>query len=73
MGVKKGRPKSNPLDKKMPNGLTVDQWNRLKLEAQVREIPAAMLLRTIVDWYLRAIDLSREENADEMSANKIHQ
>jgi len=61
MGVKKiGRPKSNPTERKMSKGLRVEQWKRIKFEAKARSIPAAMLLRNIVDWYLESLDISRK-------------
>ena len=63
MGVKLGRPKSDPLTLKRPNGLTVSQWDRVKQEACTRSMPAAMLLRQIVDWYIISIDSSRSNNA----------
>ena len=64
MGVKLGRPKGKPSEKKMPNGLTVAQWHRVKVEAQTRRIPAAMLLRNIVDWYFESLDLNRQKRVN---------
>ena len=65
MGVKKlGRPKGKPSEKKMPNGLTVAQWLRIKVESQARRIPAAMLLRNIVDWYFDSLDSNRQKRKD---------
>jgi len=71
MGVKLGRPKGKPSEKKMPNGLTVAQWSRVKTESKARRIPAAMLLRNIVDWYFDALDVNREKRMDKFdSLNK---
>ena len=54
-----GRPKINPAEKKMPNGLTINQWNRVKEEACKRDMPAAQYLRQIVNWHFTALDENR--------------
>jgi len=54
--VKLGRPKIDPADKKIPNGLTVTQWDRVKEEARKRDMPAAQYLRQIVNWHFIALD-----------------
>ena len=54
---KRGRPKGKKIG---DNGLTDEQWLRIKKEADFLGIPAANHLRRIVSWYFSAKEQERK-------------
>jgi len=67
-----GAPKKESSEKKMPRGLTEQQWAWFKNEAAVRNLPAAAILREAADWYITAKETKRGDVvASEMFDDKL--
>jgi len=63
-----GRPSIPAFQRKASFGLRVDQLDRLRAEAKNRQISIASLLRHIVDWYFKSLDVKREEIVRQIDA-----
>jgi hypothetical protein len=65
MPDKRGRPPVDPAKHKIPNGLTVEQWEQVQAEAGKRNLPAAYILREAWDHYYRILCATREKEAEQ--------
>ena len=60
LGRNRGRPPKTEDQRITENGLLISQWDKIRDEAKSRNVPAAWMLRSIVDWYFSALETSRE-------------